>query len=193
MKAIIKGCSVVSMVRQQTRHATPKPFTHLLLSKAAGRAFYRHLDPLAPGLHIFGGHDPATLPPLALTPEGGPMHVFAGASNLALPTDDQGDPLPPAERAALVAEAETIEVYIAGWVTRHVTGWDANGKPFLALELDDPAFLDSLSPAACPWRSDTMAWADCPAKYKQDDGSPRVDPSDVRKTAVVAWPGEAPE
>lgn len=187
IKAIIKGCKIDNCVRCWTRHATPRAFTHMIVSGPSGRAALNHIDVEAEGLFVFRHPDLgdwATVPALGKREaDGGVLHAFAGVT-----PDDGGEQLDAEEFAGL----DAVELYVAGHVERFINGTRRDGQPFVGLSLTDATLLDSIVSGAVVYRSDQDAWALVDAAYKSDSGGPRVEPDDVQETAV-AWPPQPPE
>ena len=181
IKAICKGFRIDAAVRLWSRHATPIAFTHLCVSGPTGRAILTGLDPAATGLFVFGHPtlgDWSKVPALYKRPDGGVLHVFAGVT-----PDDGGAPLTADEFAAKNA----VELYVRGHLLRHTSRSAGDDSLYVAMGLTSAALLNAIKPTAIIYRSDTMQWADVPAAYKRPNGTPRVDPDDLRDTALVSW------
>lgn len=182
MRALLRGAHLHGAVRLWSRRATPRAFSHLIVTGASGRALLNGIDPSAPGLFMF--HHPtlgdwSEVPSQFKAPDGSVLHQFAGVTPL-----DGGEPLTAAEFAAL----ETVELYALGHVRRYVNGRARGGALILGLDLTTSTLLDAIVPSAVVWRSDdSVSWADVDERYKRVDGRPRVDPDDVRDTALVSW------
>lgn len=192
VRAIIRGGHIDNCVRCWTRHATPRAFTHLIVGRD-GQAVLGAVDPAASGLFVFG-HPTlglwSTVPAPAKREDGGVLHSFAGVTP-DMPTDPEDivDPLTGETTTAAqqFAARASVELYVAGHVTRFVNGTASDGTRYCGMALTDATFLDSIKPALVEWRSDVTPWGEAPSKFKRADGSPRVDPDDVQQTAVV-WP-----
>jgi hypothetical protein len=179
VKAILHHCHIEMGVRCWTRHATPKPFTHLCLSGVSGRQFYTHVDPGATGLFVFGAPgdlgDWSQVPALGKTPEGAPLHGYAG-----LTRTEQMD-------VEAFAASNVIEMYLQGHITKRVNGTRRDKQPFcgIAVRDEDGALLDALA-AGVVWRSDTGGpWSAVDDLYKNDDGTPRVDLDEIEELPKV--------
>ncbi len=169
IKAIIKRGTIDHAVTCWTRHATPRAFSHLILSSVSGRQFAAHIDHTATGLFAFGHPssygDWDALTDLAKTPTGTPLHTFAGQTDT--------EQLALAEWEALPA----VEFYLQGRIVKLGNGTRSDGKPFCGIVVRevDGALLDALADGLA-WRSDTGGpWSGVGDLYKLSDGSPRID------------------
>ena len=182
MRALLRGAHIHGAVRLWSRHATPRAFSHLIVTGASGKALLNGIDPAATGLFVFRHPtlgDWSAVPSQFKAPDGSVLHQFAGVTPL-----DGGEPLTAAEFTAL----ETVELYVLGHVRRYVNGHARGGALILGLDLTASTLLDAIVPTAVVWRSDgTTPWADVDERYKRLDGGPRVDPDDVRDTGIVSW------
>lgn len=182
MRALIRGAHLVGAVRLWSRHATPRAFSHLLLTGPTGRALLNALDPAAAGVFAFGHPtlgDWGGVPALFKRPDGGVLHVFAGGT-----PDDGGEPLEAEDYAA----RDTVELYVLGHVERYASGYARGGVPLLGLQTTTATLLDALAPAAIVWRSDSaVAWADVSTTFKRVNGKPRVDLDTARTTPIVSY------
>ena len=177
MKAILKACHIENCVRVWSRHTTPRAFTHICLSGPTVKATYNAINPAATGLFVFNHPtlgDWSAVPSNFKTPDGTPLHQFAGLSTIS-------------EDPSWTDEYPVIEIFVLGHIKKFVNGIRRNGKPFCGIQIDDTALLDSIKPAAVPYRSDTMQWGDVDDSYKLPNGKPRADPDDVQETAIIVY------
>ena len=193
IKAIVKGFRIDAAVPHWSRHATPVAFTHLCVSGPTGRAILTGLDPAAVGLFVFG-HPTlgqwTAVPAFYKRPDGGPLHVFAGVT-----PDMPADPAPIVDPetgqtvtvAQQFAAKNAVELYVRGHLVRHTSRSAGDDSLYVAMGLTNATLLNAIKPAAIVYRSDTMLWADVPARYKKANGAPRVDPDDAHDTALVSW------
>lgn len=182
MRALLRGCHLVGAVRLWSRHATPRAFSHLLLTGPTGRALLSALDPVAAGVFAFGHPtlgDWSGAPAQFKQPDGSVLHQFAGVTPL-----DGGEPLEAEDYAA----RDTLELYVLGHVERYASGYSRGGVPLLGLQLTTSTLLAAINPAAIVWRSDgAVAWADVSTTFKRADGSPRVNLDRARTTPIISY------
>ena len=201
IKAICKGFHIDQPVRCWSRHAVPIAFTHLCVSGPTGRAILAGLVEDASGLFIFGH------PTLGLwsagrmakfkRPDGGVLHQFAGMTP-SIPTDPEDIVDPETGETTTViqqfAAKSAVEMYVLGHILRWTNCTAGDDTLYVGLGMTDASLLDAIKPSAIVFRSDTMAWADVPGRYKRSDGSPRVDVDDLHDTPEVRWvdPADVP-
>lgn len=159
---IIRGAHVEACANIYTRHATPRPIAHLLLSGANGRAMLRAFDPDAAGLFVFGHPtlgDWSSIPRLYKAPGGSPLHAFAGVT-----------PDPATAQDMDFDGRGTIEVLVRGHVVRYANGVTRRPRaPFMALKLTGSTLLAAIKPSVIVWQTGDE-WSDVPARYKGRGG-----------------------
>jgi len=177
-RLLAKG-NVENAIRCLSRHATPKAFTHLMLSGVTGRQAEANL---AASVVLFArGHASArgswaALDPLYKRPDGNPLHRYAGHAG----SQEAGE--------TPWADLTVLELYLQGHLDRYISGTDANGQPIWggSMPVNAAAIRAAISPAGLVWVTGD-SWAAVPAKYKWADGTARLDLDEVTDTTLVQY------
>lgn len=190
MKALIKvgdayldgACNYLS------RHPVPRPFC-VLRFVGVRATIINAFDPAASGLRVL--HHPtlgAAPPALFLGVGGEPLGSFAGDPAPYPWTDSPGYIAPD------LADEGIVDVWALGQCSASAPVTATDDARAIGLKLTTAVLLNSIRPAAIIFRSDTGTWANVASKWKNLDGSPRVDPDDLPDAyaTVVAPPPLVP-
>lgn len=181
-KVLLKGGHLDNAVNVWTRHASPVALCHVIVSGASGRQFLNHVDETAAGLFVVGHPtlgDWSAVPALAKTVEGHTLHRYMGHPETPI------DPLSSEEFAAL----NILEIWFRGHMTKYANGWKRNGGEFCGFAWSANTLRDALLPTAIAWETGDD-WGPVSDQYKNDDGSPRVDPDEGIVLVEIVPPGE---
>jgi len=184
IKAILANVTIENAVTVWTRHDPPIALAHLRLSGPTGRQLYKHLGGGPPDTWVPGLHSIDELPALAKKVDGKLAHEYAGGSRNPPLVTDEGGALTLEERRALLESRGVWDVWLRGRGYAHVNGTARDKTAFTAIAAD--AQLLSLLAPAVVWNNAQQTWAECPARYKNADGSPRVDPDNATRWTQVS-------
>jgi hypothetical protein len=170
VKAIIKASWIENAVTVMTRHASPIPLSHVRLSGPTGRQVVKHLVGVPPACFLEGRDNWEDVPDLAKTPEGEPLHRYAGSQQYPVLWPE----LTWQERAAMAESRGPWDLWVnaRGWA--HVNGLTRSGSPCVGIAVE-AAWLDVLSAAAVAYRDDQMSWSEVSDEYKLPGGGSRLD------------------